>query len=75
MAGTEGGGVGVCFASGAGVAFGTTLPLGVGAGSAWMEPKDFTSMFCERVGTLAGEEDKVAFESLIDPKLSGAAPV
>lgn len=75
MAGTDGGGVGVCLASAGGVDLGTTLPLGVGAGSAVIDPKDLMSMCCEIAGTLAGEDDKVAFESLIDPKFSPEAPV
>jgi hypothetical protein len=65
----EGGGVGVCFVS-FDDCFEGALPRD-GAGSARIEPNDFTSTLCAIGVTFDGEEDSCAFASPIDPKLSG----
>lgn len=65
----DGGGVGVCFTSGATV---LDVAPAEGAGSAWIEPKDFTSMFCGSDGTFAGEDDSGSGESPMEPKFNGA---
>ena len=69
----EGGGVGVCLVS-FDDCFEGALPRD-GAGSARIEPNDFTSTLCAIGVTFDGEEDSCAFVSPIDPKLSGVLAI
>lgn len=65
----DGGGVGVCVVSLDDCFVGADAAPGGGAGSARIEPNDFTSTPCAMRGVFDGEEDSCAFASPIDPKL------
>jgi len=69
----EGGGVGVCLVS-FDDCFEGALPRD-GAGSARIEPNDFTSTLCAIGVTFDEEEGSCAFASPIDPKLSGVLAI